>query len=296
MPNIFSWMQLLRRSSLVLPVIALVAGATAAVSAAKYVKGRAADAERQLEARYKTSPVVVASQDVRKGQLFDATTLAVRNMPREFLPVDALPPIQAANLLGGRAAIDIRRGTPVVQAAVQANPLREPLAAQLSLGYRALTIQVDQVTSLAGQLAPGDKVDLLYSRGESDATTIVPLLQGVRIIATGTYTEAFPAASSDSMQERDFGTVTMLVTVEDAARIVLAEQTGRMTVLLRKPEDVAPIEMRIRDSRQLLRTSKVAAGTVRARGIELITGGHGEVQPVRTWLFTGNTTSARESM
>ena len=296
MPNIFSWMQLLRRSSLVLPVIALVAGATAAVSAAKYVKGRAADAERQLETRYETSPVVVASQDVRKGQLFDATTLAVRNMPREFRPVDALTPMQAGNLLGGRAAIDIRRGTPVVQAAVQTNQVREPLAAQLSVGYRALTMQVDQVTSLAGQLAPGDKVDLLYSRGESAATTIVPLLEGVRIIATGTYTEAFPAAPSDSMQERDFGTITMLVTAEDAARIVLAEQTGRITVLLRRVEDLAPIELQIRDSRQLLRTSKVAAGSVGARGIELITGGSGEVQPARTWLFFGNTTGSGEAL
>src|SRR6478736_3648382 len=208
-------MQLLRRSSLLLPVIALLAGATAAISAARYVKGRAADAERQLEARYKTSPVVVASQDVRKGQLFDATTLAVRNMPREFLPVDALTPIQSANLLGGRAAIDIRRGTPVVQAAVQANPVREPLAAQLSLGYRALTIQVDQVTSLAGQLAPGDKVDLLYSRGESDATTIVPLLEAVRVIATGGDTQASSVPSADSPVERDFSTITLLVTAED---------------------------------------------------------------------------------
>jgi pilus assembly protein CpaB len=174
--------------------------------------------------------------------------------------------------------------------------MREPLAAQLSRGYRALTIQVDQVTSLAGQLAPGDQVDLLYSRGESAATTIAPLLEGVRILATGADTDASPANASDVLQAREFSTVTLLVTAEDAARIVLAEQTGRITVLLRQSGDAVPVDIRIRDSRQLLRAANVGNAHAGALRIELITGGRGEVEPARTWLVVGSKAGSGEAM
>ena len=290
MQTIVSRMKLVQRSGGLLPVIALIAGTAAAFSASQYVRGRAADAEHQLSARYQTRPVIVASQDVRKGQRLDAATLAVRHMPREFLPPDALAPPEAGELLGSRVAIDMRRGTPMVRAALQQGQIHEPLAAQLDPGYRALTIQVDQVTSLAGQLAPGDRVDLLYSRGESGATTIVPLLEAVRVIATGGDTQASSVPSADSPVERDFSTITLLVTAEDAARIVLAEQTGRLTVLLRQLQDNTPVDIRIRDSHQLLQSAKAITGSAVAR-IELLTGGRGEVQPARTWLLPGKTAS-----
>ena len=288
MPTIVSRMKLVQRSGLLLPVIAVIAGTAAAFSAGQYVKERAAVAEHQASARYQTQPVVVASRDVRKGQQLDAATLAVRHMPREFLPSDVLAPTQAGDLLGARFAIDMRRGTPVVRAALQQGQTREPLAAQLDLGYRALTIQVDQVTSLAGQVAPGDRVDLLYSRGESGATTIVPLLEAVRVIATGGDTGALAEPSRDSSVERDFSTITLLVTAEDAARVVLAEQTGRLTLLLRQLQDNTPLDIRIRNSQQLLQAAKSLRGDAVAR-IELLTGGRGELQPARTWLFPGKT-------
>ena len=281
-----TWARTLLRWNLILPVIALAAGGAAAAGAGHYVKARADLAEQQLRERYQATAVVVASRDVQRGQLLEGSVLAVRQMPRDFIPADALNPARAGELLGARAAIDIRRGTPVVPAALLASPVEESLAAQLMQGRRALTIQVDQMNSLAGQLRPGDTVDLIYSRSESAASKLVPLLERVQVLATGASTTLYDQ-DTDRPRERDFDSITLLVTSEEAARIVLAEQAGRITVLLRSAADVQPVQIGTRDSRDLLRgaggASARAAGSPR---VELLTGGHGS-EPARSWLTIG---------
>lgn len=281
-----TWVRTIFRWNVLLPVTALVAGAAAAAGAGHYVKARADEAERQLRERYQARAVVVASRDVKRGQQLEGSALAVREMPRDFVPADAVNPARAGELLGGRAAIDIRRGTPVVPAALLATRTEEPLAAQLVEGRRALTIQVDEVNSLSGQLRPGDTVDLLYSRSESAASKLVPLLERVQVLATGTSTSS-QDQSVDVPGERDFNTVTLLVTSDEAARIVLAEQAGRITVLLRSAADVQPVDIGTRDSRDLMRGAGAAsARTGSDPRIELLTGGHG-AEPARSWLTIG---------
>ena len=273
------------RWNVLLPVIALAAGVAAATGAGHYVTARADGTERELRQRYRARSVVVASQDVRRGQQLDRNAIAVRDMPGDFVPADALSPDQAGQILGERAAIDIRRGTAVVTAALLPPRAEAPLAAQLAQGRRALTIQVDQVNSLSGQLRPGDTVDLLYSRSESSASKLVPLLERVQVLSTGSTSTS---QDQGGEEERDFNTVTLLVTSDEAARIVLAEQAGRITVLLRAASDLLPVDIGARDSRDLMR----AAGTASTRAagaarIELLTGGHGPA-PARSWLTIGS--------
>jgi pilus assembly protein CpaB len=273
------------RWNVLLPIIALAAGVAAATGAGHYVAARADSAERDLRQRYQARAVVVASQDVRRGQQLDRNALAVRDMPGEFVPADALSPARAGEILGERAAIDIRRGTPVVQAALLPPRTDFPLATQLTQGRRALTIQVDEVNSLSGQLRPGDMVDLLYSRPDSSASELVPLLERLQVLSTGS--SSLQDLNPGESGERDFNTVTLLVTSDEAARIVLAEQAGRITVLLRSASDVLPVDIAARDSRDLLRAAGAASSrATAARRIELLTGGYG-AEPARSWLTVG---------
>lgn len=283
-----NWAHLLRQPNLLLPVIALLAGTVAAVGAAQYVKTRAANAERQVRSRYEIRSVVVAAQDIRRGQRLDSAALAIRQMPRDFLPSDAVAPSNANQLLGSRAAIDMRRGTTVVPAALQATPMREPLAAQLGPGKRALTIHVDQVNALAGQLNTGDRIDLFYTMNQQAAALLIPLLQDVQVLATGADRSTWEVGASESDTRPEFDSLTLLVTAEEAARVVLAEQTGRITVLLRAVADGAQVEVRTHDSRQLMRVTETRTAPASRRRIELLTGGNGGIEPSRSWLAIGN--------
>lgn len=275
-------------SNMLLGAAALIAGVLAAWLGARQLSERADSLERNIQQRYAPAPYVVASQDVSKGQTIDGSVLAVRSMPRAYAPLDAVSPADAGTLMGSRAAISIRRGTPVVPATLVPDQIGSKLSEQLPAGMRALTIQVDQLNALSGHLQAGDLVDLFYSRTRGTGAVLAPLLQRVRVLATGDLTEALSDLRPAGQRSGDFSSVTLLVSTIDAQRLVLAEQTGRITLLLRRPADEGLIEARTFDSGDLLNASRtVAPGQGRhAVTVELLVGGNGST-PTRSWLSSG---------
>jgi pilus assembly protein CpaB len=279
------WRPLLRLDAVLL-VVAVAAGIAGAALAARYLGNRSAALEAGLRDRYEPKAVVVASRDLAAGELLDAARLAVRRMPREFLPSDAVPAERAGELMGARTAIQISRGAPVVTAALHAGHVPARLATLLQDGRRALTIAVDQVNSQAGNLHPGDWVDLYYSRNSDGDAVLVPLLQHAEVLAAG-------ATLLDGMvseQDPAFGTITLGVSAEDAARVVLAQQSGSVAVVLRAPEDTTLLPVAMRSSRELLRTPTRGAPAGDSR-IEVLVGGLGALTPERSWLSVGQATA-----
>jgi pilus assembly protein CpaB len=269
---------------MLLPFGAAVAGVTAAASANHYLRDQARISEQAVRQRYATQDVVVASRDLPRGQILDRTTLAVRAVPRAFVPADAVPAASASELIGGRTAISLRRGTPVAQAALLAERTSAHLSEVLPAGQRALTIQVDQVNAVGGHLSAGDAVDLYYSQREQSSTVLVPLLENVHVLATGSAMEQPLGTEVDD----GFSTVTLQLEAEQAARVVLAEQTGRITVLLRAAGDKALAEVRTRNSQQLLAPARRSLSpNDNQYDVEVLTGGRGEATPARSWLKVG---------
>ena len=274
------------QSNLLLGIAALGTGLLAAWMGSRHLNQRAAALEQEVRQRYAASSYVVASRDIPQGQRLDASLLSVRSMPSAFAPVDALGPRDAGLLLGGRTAISLRRGTPVVQAALEPQAAREKLSEHLPDGMRAMTIQVDQLNAISGHLEAGDSVDLFYSQVRGSGAVLVPLMQRVPVLATGDLTQAQLQARSD--EQRDFSSVTLLLSGLDAQRVVLAEQTGRLTVLLRGGTDSGHLDGTILDSAQLFAPAHALHGPARAltSKVELLTGGSGGA-PTRSWLHTG---------
>ena len=285
MPTIKTYLQAVLRPRLLLPLGAAVAGVAAAASANHYLRDQVRLSEQAVRQRYATQDVVVASRDLARGQILDRSTLAMRAVPRAFIPADAVPAARAAELIGGRTAISLRRGTPVVPAALLAERTSAHLSEVLPAGQRALTIQVDQVNAVGGHLSAGDTVDLYYSQREERSTVLEPLLENVHVLATGSATEQPLGAES---ADDGFSTVTLRVEAEQAARVILAEQTGRITVLLRATGDSGLAEVRTRNSRQLLTPARRSVSpTDNPYDVEVLTGGRGEPTPARSWLKVG---------
>jgi pilus assembly protein CpaB len=275
------------QSNLLLGVAALGTGLLAAWLGSRHLDQRAAALEQQVRERYAASPYVVASRDVPRGQRLDASLLSVRSMPKAFAPADALGPADAGLLLGGRTAIPIRRGTPVVQAALVSHAARDRLSEQLPDGMRAMTIQVDELNAIAGHLEAGDSVDIYYSQARGNGTVLLPLMQRVPVLATGDFTQTQLQAQPEE-QRVDFSSVTLLVSALDAQRVVLAEQTGRLTLLLRSSADTGTLNAVALDSAQLFAPAHTLRNPARAytSKVELLTGGSGGA-PTRSWLHTG---------
>jgi pilus assembly protein CpaB len=267
------------RTDVLLTLAGLGAGAAGALLGGKFLTDRAAAAEAAAASRYQVREIVVASADVARGEPLGGANLAVRKVPRDFIPADAIPAGRAADVLGSKAAINIARGTPIVAAAL-ADDDGEPsrLSAVLAPDERALTIAVDELSSQAGGVGAGDRIDLFYGRRQDGEALLVPLLQQVEVLVAG---DALPAGG---LEARHFATVTLRVAAADAPRVLLAQQAGDLFMLLRAPEDKAVQPAAIRNSRELLRRSGVRPATA---STELLTGGSGDLMPRRTWLAPG---------
>jgi pilus assembly protein CpaB len=280
------WRRVLQPDSLLL-LVALIAGISGAAMSARYLGARAASMEASLRNRYDTRAIVVAAADLHADESLDSSHLAVRRVPKEFLPDDAVPVERVAELLGGRTAISIRRGTPVVTAALRETRDPPRLSSILAGERRALTIAVDQMNSQAGNLQPGDWVDLYYSHSVDGDSILVPLLQHVEILAAGASLLGSNQHPDIMQAERSFSTVTLGLSADDAARVVLAQQAGNVSLVLRAPADVSQISMEPRSSRDLLRRpAKTRSIPVESR-IELLVGGSGNLTPERSWLPVG---------
>jgi pilus assembly protein CpaB len=287
MENNRKWWRKLVRLDTVLLLVAVTAGITGAALSSRYLGASAAATEASLRNRYKTKSVVVAAMDLSAGESLDATRLAVRKVPGEFLPDDAVPAERASDLMGERTMIPIRRGTPVVAAALRETRSPQRLSAVLSGGRRALTIAVDQMNSQAGNLRAGDRVDLYYSRGADGESVLVPLLQHIEILAVGASLPGDDGHADSGDMDRDFSTITLDLASEDAVRVVLAQQSGTVSVVLRAPTDTSEISTDPRSSRDFLRRPQKPRTTSGDSRIELLVGGGGGLLPERSWLTVG---------
>lgn len=281
--------RLLSRPDALLWLVAAGAGVGGAVLASQYLGNKGASLEASLRSRYEPAAVVVAAEDLGAGQMLDASRLAVRQMPKEFLPADAVPAERAGELIGGHTAIQISRGTPVVASALRADRRPVRLSGLLRDGLRALTIEVDQVSSQAGNLQPGDRVDLYYSKHSDGDSLLVPLLQHVEVLAAGS---SLLDGSDPTDAEKIYSTITIGLSAEDAARVVLAQQAGSVAVLLRAPADRSEIPLAVRSSRELLRTPARSRGQAADPRVEVLVGGGGGLIPERSWLSVGKLAAA----
>lgn len=178
-------------------------------------------------------PVVVASIDLQIGDVISVKNAQVRNIPKTYLPRDAVFPERFQDALDGRQVkYLVKVGEPILPVYVS-NLKIEGLAALLKPGERAVTIPVDTLDTLSGFIKPGDNIDLYVTLKDGDRERTAPLVQNLKILATGLDLD-------DGISEKDqkkYSEITLAVTPIQATKVIHAQTVGDMSVLLRKPED-----------------------------------------------------------
>jgi pilus assembly protein CpaB len=213
--------------------VALTAGAVAAWLSQRYVQARIEQVE--AGARKPQIAVLVAAEDLPAGARLTHDSIAVRDMPGEWTSDSALTPEHAESLLSSSLSHPVRRGEPILWAHVEAARARS-LADKLVAGRRAVTLPVDDMSSVSGLLQPGDLIDLYVSFDHRGKPVTVPLLQGMKVLATGRQVEADTAgstAASTPDSGRSFSTVTLDASPEEAVKLIAARQNGTVTAMLR---------------------------------------------------------------
>lgn len=113
------------------------------------------------------------------------------------------------------------------------------LTAEIPDGMRAIALRSDEVVGVAGFLFPGCHVDVLitYRTDQSPELTTSTVLQDAEVLAAGHQIQPTQDGKPVTVN-----VVTLLMSPEDAERVVLASTQGTIHFVLRNSEDHAQIE------------------------------------------------------
>ncbi len=189
-------------------------------------------------------PLLVAATAVPAGSVLSAADLKLQQVaPAAVLP-GSLTSLGAAE--GQVAKVALSAGSPVLGDEIEPET-QAGLAYQIPRGQRALTLAVNGVSGVAGNLVSGVRVDVLLTVGSQSAqsgqTTVQAqstlIAQNVAVLTTG--------LSGSGATGSGYSLVTLSVTPAQAATIALGQQQGSILLLLRPSGDAAaaPVVVRV---------------------------------------------------
>lgn len=208
-------------------VVALVLGGIAAVLARNWLANNARLAQGSV------GTIVVAASPLTFGA--ELTVENTKEIPWNAaeLPQGAFATKQALLKSGRRMTLAlIARNEPILRSKITAPNQPATLSSMLSPGARAVTVRVDDVRGVAGFIQPGDLVDVVLIRTEAESRSndsySKVILQAAKVLAidqiTGERTDKPTVAKA----------VTLEVSIQDAQKILLATNIGRLSLVLRQ--------------------------------------------------------------
>ncbi len=227
---------LLNRNFIMLAVAAAL-GVGGVYVTNKFIESRIAEYEQALKGRQKMIEVVVPNRNLPRGTRIRAADLAIREVPAEYVHGGVVTEAKYRIAEGQRLAFPVDKGKPLLWAHLETGSV-PTFSGKLPEGYRALTFPVDEINSVSGLLQPRDRIDLILTYRPKKTQVTVPLLQNVLVLATGT-TIMPQKYNSQRAAGTAYRTVTVQVTPADAERIILAQAAGKITAVLRHPDDKA---------------------------------------------------------
>jgi len=233
------------KSRLLILVVAIILGVTAAVMTARYLD----DASARLSAEAEPVLVMVATQDVPRGmtaeEMLAEGYAELQEVPRRYVADGAVS--SAAMIEGKVLATSLSSGEQVTAARFR-YATAVGLSYSIPEGFVAMSIAADDVKCVGGMLKPGDYVMIAATldpgpEGEGAETRV--MLQKVKVLAVGEQTDPDPeptttdtnqtttiTSTSGSEQSSTSLTVTLALTPADVEKLVFAEEQGDVRLAL----------------------------------------------------------------
>lgn len=255
--------------------VALVIGLMAALTARSYLSTQIEAIEAR--AKGKTVLVLVAKTDLPKGALVSKETVAVRPFPVEFAHSIGITPADFERIAGQPLAYAVKSGEMLLWGLMETQKV-PTFSARVETGRRAMTVPVDEINSISGMLEPGDVIDLMVTMDRNGQKVTFALLQSVQVMATGQRSVDDPAGGDEKL---NYSTVTLDTTPVQAQNIIVAREAGKLTALLRNPQDKQLIGKGSYDMTALLgQQGPPRSGNAPARkGVPVMYGGTGRTVP-----------------
>jgi pilus assembly protein CpaB len=189
-----------------------------------------------------TLSVLVANQDLPTGTFVKPSMLRWQEWPEVDLPQAYIMRGEAdpQAFEGGVSREVVLRGQPILENQIVLPGDRGFLAAVLDPGMRAMSVPIDEASSHAGLIFPGDRVDLILTQTvqqeEGDSSqqrrASETVLEDIRVIAMGRVLSVNPD-EYDAGSSPQFRTATLEVDPRSAEIVALVSEMGKLSLSLR---------------------------------------------------------------
>lgn len=211
---------------------------------------------QQQVAKAKEGPervrVLVASRDIYMGEaITEGDVEVMAHLPELIYSERVFAEDQLGQLLNRTAKERILQGEVLREERLANADQGEGLNALIPRGLRAMTIDVDPESSLAGLLQPGNRVDVIVTirpddRNAGASWVTKTILQDKRVLAIGDRLR--PTSAAEKAEEgkkrsrRKRPVVTLEVTPAEAEQLALASSRGDLHLILRSDVDSVQLE------------------------------------------------------
>jgi len=213
---------------------------------------RAARAFKKMQSSQVT--VLVAKEDIPKGSVVSPGSIGTQIVPENYVQPQAVTSFdRIADMV---TTADISKGEQIslTKLATAKEAGGGALSGLTPVGKRAVTILVDNVSSVAGMLKPGDYVDVMaalqqipmqVAEGKQEAQLgILPLFQNVLVLAVGQNSSTVSSGQGSRYQKKeDEGSnaqnqmITLALAPQEASLIAFVQEQGKIRLILRSPAD-----------------------------------------------------------
>lgn len=171
--------------------------------------------------------VLVSSARIEEGTQLSPELFAPLPMDPDKTPMAVIRAKDLELIVGKYASRLINANMPIVLDDISDNP---PLTAiSIPPGYRAVSISVDNRSSVEGFAKPNSRVDVLWSYSQAGENKVATISRFVKVLSVGGYTSV---VGQRAAVDNKGSTVTLLVTERDAKKIELARSNGSISLSL----------------------------------------------------------------
>jgi pilus assembly protein CpaB len=191
--------------------------------------------------RAKSEPgedILVAASDLQVGTKIEDKDVKYVHFPSSELPAGVFH--RKDKLLGRGVILPISRGEFILTNKLAGENAGYGLPSLIPPGMRAVSVRVNDTSSVAGFVLPGTRVDVLLtgnpeSANQQETTTV---LENVAVLAAGQKLERNAAGEPQTTP-----VITLLVSPDDAQKLTLASNQGKIQLALRNPLDTKQEEL-----------------------------------------------------
>ncbi len=180
--------------------------------------------------------VVAAARDMGAGTRLRKIDLKQIGVPEKDLPRTAL--LDEKQAIERVLLFPVNANEPLTLSKLTSLSGADGLPATIEPGKRAVSVQITDVSAAGGFIQPRSRVDVLFTRSGSitEALTTV-ILEDVTVLSIGRATEVAQQTTDPRVVRPQQQAATLLVTPEEAKKLELAKNQGKISLALRNPLD-----------------------------------------------------------